>query len=127
MTLLSASELSAIQALGIEGMTASVEIFPSIYDTGGDLTDDPYGSSLTFATTASATVSGWLVGHWEDSRNTDVGDLNTTTVYRLRLPVGTSIDVGWHVEINDNTYLVIDAGTDQTWPEWLTCVVKRVK
>lgn len=127
MTLLTDSELAAIQAYGIEGMRAMVSIYPMVYDTGTDLTDDPYGSSTTFATTPSAVVGGWLVGRWDDNRTPDVGEVNVTTTYRLRLPVGTVLASGWRIVVNSNNYLVIYVGDDQTWPEWLTCIVKRTQ
>ncbi len=125
--LLSAAQLTSIQALGESGMTTTVEIYPSVYDTGLDLNDDPYGSSLEFATTASDTVKGWLVGTWALQRDAQLGDVNSTTLYHLRLPVGTSIQPGWLVKVEGREYLVEDSGTDQTWPEWLTCTLKRKK
>jgi len=125
--LLTADQLAAIRTLGEQGMVTTVGIYPTSFDTGLDLTDDPYGSELTYATTPSTVVNGWLVGTWATSRDTGIGDVNTTTVYKLRLPVGTSIKPGWVVKIDDREYLVEDAGTDQTWPEWLTCMVKRNK
>lgn len=124
--LLTPSQLTAIQELGILGMTTSVTIYEIDMDSGLDETDDPYGSSLITSTTGT-TVNGWLVGRWATERGTDAGDIDTTTTYRLRLPVGTSIDPGWEVEIGGHRYLVIDAGSDQTWPEWLSCVVRRAK
>lgn len=127
MSLLSVSQLASIQTLGVLGMTAAVDIYPTSFDTGLDLTDDPYGSELDVSTTASSTVSGWLVGTWATSRSPDVGDINSVTLYHLRLPVGTTIDVGWTVKVSGNSYTVQDAGVDQTWPEWLTCIVKRLK
>lgn len=127
MSLLTPSELAAIQEIGQSGMTAIVEIYAQVFDTGNDLTDDPYGSSVTFSSTPSSTVSGWLVGTWATTRDTDVGDVDTSTLYRLRLPVGTEIQTAWRIVINGNEYNVIDAGTDQTWPEWLVCTVRRVK
>lgn len=127
MSLLSPAQLTAIQSLGRLGMTAAVDIYPTIFDTGLDTTDDPYGSELDYSTTASSTVSGWLVGTWATSRSPDVGDVNSATTYRLRLPVGTTVDVGWEVRISGNRYTVQDAGVDQTWPEWLTCIVRRLK
>ena len=126
MTLIAPSELAAIQAFGIEGMVTDVGIMPSIYDTGVDLTDDSYGSSLTWGP-VSEVVKGWLVGRWAQSRDSDIGDIDSTTTYRLRLPVGTTLEPGWKVEIGGNTYTVIDVGSDQTWPEWLNCVVRRMK
>lgn len=127
MSLLTTSQLAAIQKVGEEGMTATVSIFPAVYDSGLDDDDHPHGSDLNYATTASATVKGWLVGRWDNARGADVGDIDTTTVYRLRIPVGTDIEPGWNVQISGNQYAVIDAGTDQTWPEWLTCIVRRSK
>jgi hypothetical protein len=127
MALLSDSELAGIQALGISGMTDSVEIYPQTYDSGLDTGDDPFGSSFSHASTPSTTTVGWLVGRWSDVRGVAAGDIDTTTPYRLRLPVGTTVAAGDDVVINANRYHVIDVGDDQTWPEWLNLVVERSK
>lgn len=124
--LLSATAMAAIRKVGELGMITDVQIFSESYDTGSDLTDDPYGSSTSFSA-VSVTVKGWLVGDWGRSRTPGVGDTNTTTNYRLRLPVGTSIKPGDRTDINGNSYYVMDAGTDQTWPEWLVCTLRRNK
>lgn len=126
MTLLTDSELAAIRELGEQGMVTQVTVYEIVTDTGLDDSDDPYGSSTT-TSTVGVTTRGWLVGRWAVDRGPDSGDVDTSTLYRLRLPVGTTIEAGWEVEIGGNRYLVIDAGTDQTWPEWLNCTVRRSK
>ncbi len=126
MTLLSASELAAVRELGLSGMITPVTIYEISTDLGLDEDDDPYGSSIS-TESVGETVNGWLVGRWATDRGADSGDVDTTTLYRLRLPVGTSIEPGWEVEIGGHRYNVIDAGTDQTWPEWLNCTVRRSK
>lgn len=122
MSLLSASQLTAIQNLGELGMTSAV----TIYSIETNTDDDPYGSASITSTTGT-TVSGWLVGRWATDRGQGAGDVDTTTMYRLRLPVGTLIEPGWEVEVGSHRYHVIDAGTDQTWPEWLACTLNRSK
>lgn len=117
--------MAAIQKVGQLGMIDTIQIYAQIEGSGLD-DSDTFGSDITFATTP-ITVTGWLVGTWSRSRDPDVGDLNTATNYRLRLPVGTAIFPGDKVVINGNAYNVFDAGTDQTWPEWLTCIVRRSK
>jgi len=67
------------------------------------------------------------VGTWETTRDIGVATVNSTTLYHLRLPVGTTIEPGWIVKIGGSEYLVEDAGTDQSWPEWLNCTLKRNK
>jgi len=126
MSLLTDAQLAAIQKVGVLGMTTRVQIFSTTFNAGLD-DEDPYGSKLTYSTTPVATVNGWLVGSWANDRDSGIGDVNTTTQYKLRLPVGTEIEPGWTVEINGASYLVEDAGTDQTWPEWLVCILKRNK
>jgi len=123
--LLTSSQLTAIQSLGLQGMTIDVTILPTTFDSGLDLNDDPYGSELDYDSVPGTTVKGWLVGSWQNVRDIGVATVNTTTQYRLRIPVGTTIEQGWTVKINGHEYLVEDAGLDQTWPEWLTCVLKR--
>lgn len=125
--LLSPAAMAAIRRVGELGMITDVEIFSESYDTGTDLADNPYGSSTDFPTTASVTVKGWLVGLWATRRERAVGDIDSTTNYRLRLPVGTVIKGGDRVDISGNSYYVMDAGTDQTWPEWLACTLRRNK
>jgi hypothetical protein len=125
--LLSAAQMAAIQTVGESGMTADVEIFHESIDLGLDLTDDEYGSKATIEEVSSTAVKGWLVGRWSDTRNQNGGDIDTTGVYRLRLPVGTEIAPGDRVDISSNSYSVIDVGNDQTWQEWLTCVLRRSK
>lgn len=124
--LLSASELGAIQAIGITGMITPVTIFPESGELGLELTDDPYGSSAEISPTGT-TVNGWLVGRWQNDRDSGFGDIDTTTIYRLRLPVGTAIGPGYDVEIGGHRYHVVDTGNDQTWPEWLNCSLLRNK
>ena len=119
--------MAAIQKVGKLGMIDTVSIFIQTENIGLDDSGEPYGSSTDYPTTPNAVVQGWLVGQWARLRDPDVGDLNAVTVYRLRLPVGTVIESGDKVEIQGNAYYVIDAGTDQTWPEWLTCTVRRTK
>lgn len=127
MALLSAAELGAIQALGVSGMTATVLIYSQAYDTGLDTGDDPYGSTLTHQSTPATTTVGWLVGRWSDTRNVGAGDIDTTTPYRLRLPVGTTVASGDEIGIGAHRYHVIDVGDDQTWPEWLNVTLQRSK
>jgi hypothetical protein len=119
--------MTAIQRIGISGMIDTVQIFRFVEDIGLDDSGEPYGSTASYPTTPTSTVKGWLVGTWARDRSPDVGDLNAITVYRLRVPVGTDIESADQVVIKGNTYLVIDAGTDQTWPEWITCIVRRAK
>jgi hypothetical protein len=119
--------MAAIRRVGELGMIDTVEIYHQSVDVGLDESDDPYGSSTSFPTTVTSTTKGWLVGEWSRVRNTGIGDIDTTTNYRLRLPVGTTIAPGDRVSIHGNFYSVFDAGTDQTWPEWLVCVVRRSK
>lgn len=125
MSLLSSAQLTAIQKYGELGMTTTVTIHEMITNVGLN-DDDPYGSKMTHETSGT-TVKGWLVDRLQTDRGPRAGDVDTTTVYRLRLPVGTAIEPGWEVHILGNSYNVVDVGNDQTWPEWLNCVLKRSK
>src|SRR4051812_42038408 len=91
--LLSTNQLHALQQVGELGMTATVEIRPATTDIGLDSGDDPYGSIET-TSLVPTTVKGWLVGTWALSRGRGAGDIDTTTAYHLRLPVGTPIEPG---------------------------------
>jgi hypothetical protein len=126
VSLLSPAQLSSIQKLGEKGMITDVTIIHFTSDTGLDESDDPYGS-ITTQDAVTTSARGWLVGRWSNNRNYAIGDVDTTTTYRLRLPVGTEIEVGWRVAIDGNEYNVVDVGSDQTWPEWLVCLLLRNK
>lgn len=126
MALLTNAELAAVQAVGQLGMVTTVIIYSVSEELGLESTDDEYGSSIEVSSSGT-TANGWLVGRWQNDRDVAAGDVDTTTLYRLRLPVGTSIEPGWDVAIGGNRYSVIDVGSDQTWPEWLNCNLRRSK
>lgn len=121
MSLLTNAQLVSIQAMGQQGMTDTVQIYAVTIDEDSDA----YGSKHSWSATATATTVGWLVGLWSSNRTQGAGDLDTTTTFHLRLPVGTNVKTGDKAVVRGGTYVIVDVGDDQTWPEWLLAVCLR--
>lgn len=130
MKLLSDAQLTAIQNVAKRGMQTDVTIFRRSSTTGLEVTDDPYGSSVSYAelpetATQTSTVKGMLHSVTVPTMDVNEGQLVTVNTFRLWVPVGTDIRPGDQVEITGNTYTVIDTTADQTWPPFLECSLRR--
>jgi hypothetical protein len=130
MKLLSDSQLSAVQRVAKLGMQTDVTIFRRSSTTGLELTDDPYGSTVSYAelpetATQTATVKGMLHSAVVPTTDVDSGQLVTVNTFRLWVPVGTDIRPGDQVQIAGNIYQVTDTTADQTWPPFLECSLRR--
>jgi len=130
--LLSDAQLTAIQKVAIRGMQTDVTIFRRSASLGLETTDDPYGSSVSYAelpdtATTTSTVKGMLREVNVPSTDVDSGQLVTISSFRLWVPVDTNILPGDQVEIGGNTYTVIDTTADTTWPPFLECSLRRAE
>lgn len=125
-TLLTARQLRAIQKTAVLGMQTDVKIFRSTPDSGLDLTDDPYGSSVGTPAEISPAVGvhGWLHSTPTPMASIDAGQIITVNTYRLWVPVDTDILPRDRVVINENTYVVTDTTADSTWPALLSCSLR---
>lgn len=130
--MLTDSQLASIQSYGERYMTTAVQVqnrlpfgldsdvWPT--DSGdGDYFDDTirYGSPFT--------TKGWLSPIAQSDKDEAGYQVLVIGEYRLRVPVGTVIGSGDMVTINGRRFTVIDATTEQTWPEWITCRLVRGK
>lgn len=132
MKLLSDAQLAAVQNVAKLGMQTDVTIWPRSTTTGLEVTDGPYGSSVSFSelpetATETATVKGMFHSQPTPTPDVDSGQLVTVNTFRLWVPVGTRIYPGDQVVITGNTYQVTDTTADETWPAFLECSLRRAE
>jgi hypothetical protein len=115
-------QMTAIQKIGLKGMTTPVEIFRRIV---GD-ESDPYGSDVTYdEVTPIGGCLGWLHSTPTPMQQIDNGMLVTFNTYRLYVPVETNILPGDRVVLNGTAeYNVSDTTNDETWPALLACSLR---
>lgn len=120
MSLLSDSELAAIQGVALSGMTTSVGIYH-----GATVKNDT-GQKWAYPTTPDLTVLGWLTELTGQSPRLDVIDGQTAVseTHRLFLPVGTDCRVGDKVVINSGNFIVQSVNQDDTYPAALRCYLR---
>jgi hypothetical protein len=120
MSLISDSEMAAIQDLAISGMKTSVAIYH------GANTQTPNGRAWGFPSTPDATVLGWLTQKTPGGTKLDVIDGQTAVseTHRLFLPVGTDCRAADKVVIAGLTYIVEHTNAGDTYPAALTCYLR---
>ena len=117
--------MEGIRRVAEMAMTTPIAIMRRAGDTGLDLSDDPYGSGLSFSdVTPHAGCLGWLHSTPTPVAQMDSGALVTVNTYRLFVPHDTDIRPGDHVVINTDTYVVSDTTADETWPALLSCTLR---
>ena len=124
MTLLSDAQMSAIRSLGEKGMTVDVTIrrvLPYAIDDANPFGDDDLG----YATTTT-TVKGWLLSNMGREFDQDSERIVAVHDFTLRVPVGTAIDARDIATIAGVNYTVMETNTEDTWPEWTECYLKKV-
>jgi len=125
LRLFSEQQMEGIRRVAEMTMTTPVTILHRTGDMGLDTTDDPYGSSISFAEQPSQnSVLGWLHSTPTPVAQMDNGQLITVNTYRLFLPHDTDINPGDRVVIGGNTYVVSDTTADETWPALLSCSLR---
>lgn len=132
MSLLTAAQLASIRDLGKLGMTVTVTIrrflgLPNI----GSYDDDDYPTGIEVNETASyevtgTQVQGWLVSNMGRTFDEDGDRIVAVHDFTLRVPVGTVIDSRDLAVIAGATYTVMETNTEDTWPEWTECYLKKV-
>jgi len=128
MKLLSDAQLGAIQRLAELGMQTEVTILPQTATTGLEVTDDPYGSSVSYASASTAkTVMGMLHSVANNTLQIESGQLVAVHDHRLWVPVGTEVTNGDHVLIAGVEYVVNDVNNGETWPAYLGLMVKTLE
>lgn len=125
MKLLGENQMEAIRKVAEQAMTTPVTIMRRTGDTGLDLSDDPYGGSVSFSdVTPMGGVLGWLHSTPTPVQQLDSGAIVTFNTYRLFLPHDADCRPGDHVQINEDVYVVSDTTADETWPALLACTLR---
>ncbi len=112
MSLLSASELEAVQAVGFSGMTTPVAIYH------GAVVRTDNGQKWAYPATADVTTVGWLREMTGSSAKLNVIDGQTaiSETHRLFLPVGTDCRTGDKVVIGGTAYTAQHQNQHDTYP-----------
>ena len=120
MSLLSASELAAVQDVALSGMTTSVAIYHGVHTR----TDN--GQKWGYPTTPDLTVLGWLTEKTPGSAKFDVIDGQTaiSETHRLFLPIGTDCRAADKAVIAGIDYIVQHTNQGDTYPAALTCYLR---
>lgn len=121
MSLLSASELAAVQGVAQSGMQTSV----AIYHGAKTQTDD--GQEWGYPASPDLTVLGWLREITPSSAKLDVIDGQTaiSETHRLFLPVGTDARTGDKIVIAGLEYVCQRTNKGDTYPAALVCWLRR--
>ena len=124
MSLLSTSQMTAIRSLGEKGMTVDV----TITRVGAYATDDsnPFGDDELTEESGSTTVKGWLLSNMGRDFDEDSSRIVAIHDFTLRVPVGTVIDARDTATISGVSYTVMETNTEDTWPEWTVCYLKKI-
>lgn len=125
LKLLSEQQMEAVRRVAEMAMITPVLIMRKTGDSGLDVTDDPYGSSLSFSNvTPLAGCYGWLHSTPTPVATMDSGALITVNTYRLFVKHDVDIRPGDHAVIGGTTYVVADTTKDETWPALLRCSLR---
>jgi len=125
MALLTDKQLRAIQRLGEQSFKVTC-ILRKRLAFQKDLTN-PYGDSDVSYATSASTFKSWLVPSNAVDFSMGVAQIISTGNFRLRIPVDYDPDAGDKVTIDGEDYYVSESTREQTWPEWITCRVRRIQ
>lgn len=127
--LLTASQLAAIRELGELGMSTTVTVQRYLGSEGYDADEHPFGAdddaTEQFEDPGTETV-GWLRSNMGRDFDEDGSRVVAIHDFTLRVPVGTVIDSRDRVVIEGVNYTVMETNTEDTWPEWTVCYLKKV-
>lgn len=123
MSLISDSELAALQGLAESGMTATV----AIYNRTTEVTDD--GQASVYPSTASSTVLGWLYEMTGNGAQLGIldGAEGISELFRLMVPIGTTLASGDKVVISGRTFIVQHTNLGDTYPTSLKAYLRSVE
>lgn len=129
MTLLTASQIAAIRELGELGMSTPVTVQRHLTTEGYDEDEHPFGAeddATEQFETPGIEVTGWLRSHMGREIDQDGDRVVGVHDFTLRVPVGTVIEPRDRAVINGVNYTVMESNTEDTWPEWTICYLKKV-
>jgi hypothetical protein len=123
MPLVSESQLNSLRSVVESGLITDVIVINStkVDSPFGDDEYAPEGESLR------QTVKGWLREVPAGTIDVVSGVMASTGVYRLFLPLGTTIANGDRVIVNDAQYIVQDTNQDSTYKVTLKVSLKRAE
>ena len=125
MSLLTDSQMASIRSLGEKGMTVDVTITRATTYTADD--SNPFGDDTLNYETTTTTVKGWLLSNMGREFDEDGNRIVAVHDFTLRVPVGTAIDSKDTCVIAGASYTVMETNTEDTWPEWTICYLKKVQ
>jgi hypothetical protein len=124
-TILSENQMESLRRVAESAMTTPVTIMRRVGETGLEITDDPYGSSVSFSNvTPAGGCLGWLHSVPTPVATVESGAIVTVNTYRLFLPHDIDVRPGDHVTIASDTYVVSDTTANETWPALLQCSLR---
>lgn len=121
MPLVSAAQMATLQAIGAQGLLTDVTIISRTE------ADTSYSDDEGIWTTVTTTVKGWLRSTPSGTIDVVGGFQATIGVFRLLLPVGTSIKIGDRVDIGGERYVVEDTIAESTYQVFLNCLLRRAQ
>lgn len=129
MTLLTSGQIEAIRALGELGMSTPITVQRYLGVEDYDPDEHPFGAdddaTEQFEDPGTETV-GWLRSNMGRDLDEDGSRVVAVSDFTLRVPVGTVIGPRDRVVISGVAYTVMETNTEDTWPEWTVCYLKKV-
>jgi hypothetical protein len=119
MSLVSASELSALRGVAELGMTtpATIQRRATVVDADGQHSEWQTASTIT----------GWLFSEPQPVLTIDSGSTVMVNTYRWFCPVGTDIRSGDKIIIGGSDFTVSDTNAESTWLPLLRCSLRRIE
>jgi hypothetical protein len=119
------SQVKAIQDLAVEWLRTPVTIYtrlPLVSEA-----DAPFGDDMVSYDPKPVTVMAWLTRDTTKAFMTDAAAVVTSMTFTLRVPFGTLLSSGDKIVIGPDTYAIVDALHEATWPIWEVCSMRKVE
>lgn len=122
MSLISPSELAAIQSVARSGMVGSA----SILTRATVVTDD--GQESIWAT-SQIDVECWVyeATPLSGTLGSIAGAAGLAEQFSIRLPIGTAVYAGDQIGTAGKVYQVQSTNADSTYPAWLNCACRLIE
>ena len=121
MPLVSASQMSALQAVAETGFITPVTLRKRVFS------ENVYGDEQTESFPVSGSAMGWLRSMPAGVLDVISGAAGDVADFRLFLPVGTDISNGDRVEIDGRQFIVQDTAKESTYQVLLRVFLRRVE
>jgi len=127
--LLTDQNIVELRKLAMMGMQTPITIKRmSVVDTSSTPSTDYGDDEVAYSETTESRIStlkGWFFSVPQTVIETDTGQVVSSNVYRVFLPVGTNIAAGDEVVVGSETYKVIDTNQEATWLPLLRCNLRK--